>query len=322
MEQDIFPDYIQSIDIAKSDSQTNSECEEPWINKREIKILNPPKNQDDNIDNNKENRKQIKIEENVEEHYNVKNSQIHCGFSKQNPKNRQADLFKVVKKRESASKKNLNNDADIKEQIMLKSVEMFDIKYEPQEDKMNLDIFENKKFPGVQNLNNNKEKKNQKNSNALLNIEKNKEIDATKFTTETRKKENTDKEEYAPYKELNIFHKSPFFHYLVKTLSFFILNIIIYINDIANSKYNLNKEYIINKEYTITKNNYIEILEGPIIDIIIEKYWNTDDKILKNKENIDNLLEKEKNNIKAKKKLINIVLSTKEKVYFFKLFKK
>ena len=321
MEQDIFPDYIQNIDKLKLALLTNSECEEPWINKREIKILNPPKNQDDNIDNNKENRKQIKIEENVEEHYNVKNSQIHCGFSKQNPKNRQADLFKVVKKRESASKKNLNNDADIKEQIMLKSVEMFDIKYEPQEDKMNLDIFENKKFPGVQNLNNNKEKKNQKNSNALLNIEKNKEIDATKFTTETRKKENTDKEEYGPYKELNIFHKSPFFHYLVKTFSFFILNIIIYINDIANSKYNLNKEYIVKKEYAINENNYIKILEGSIIDIILEKYWNSNEQTLKIKEDIDNLLEKEKNNTKAKIKLVKIILSTEAKIIFLNYLK-
>ena len=312
----IFPDYIQSIDMAKSDSQTNSECEEPSIINRNIIILHSSKNKEENISKN-ENRKQIKIEENAEKYYNVKKAQIQCEFSKQNSKNRHTDLFKVDEKRESATKKNLNNDEEIKEENMIANMEMFTIECESQDEKMDLDI----KIHNILSLKNNKEKKNQKNSNTLLNIEKNKEINTTKYTTETQKKKNKDKKEYAAYKELNKFHSSTFFLYLVKTFSIFILNIIIYISNIANSKYNLNKEYIINKEYTITKNNYIEILEGPIIDIIIEKYWNTNDKILKNKENIDNLLEKEKNNIKAKKKLINIVLSTKAKFIFLNYLK-
>ena len=305
----IFLDYIQSIDMEKSDSQTNSKCEEPWINKGKKIILNPSENQEKNI-YNKENRKQIQLKENVEEPY-IKQISI---------KN-QTNLFKVEEKRESAIKKSLNNDAEIKEQIMLKNMEMFNIKYESQEEKVDLDRFENIKFQNIQSLKNNKEKKHQKNSNALLNIEKIKEINTTKFTTETGNKKNKDKKEYVPYKEMNKFHNSPFFHYLVKTFSFFILNIIIYINDIANSKYNLNKEYIINKEYTITESNYVKILEGCIIDIILEKYWNTNDKTLKIKENIDDLLEKEKNNTKAKIKLLYIILSTKAKVFFLNYLK-
>ena len=183
--------------------------------------------------------------------------------------------------------------------------------------KIGSDIIDNSELSAFQSLRNNKNRKQPQNSNKLVNNEERTENYITKCTTDSRKNEVLKSDD----EKLKKLYKSPFGKYLVLTLSCFINNIIACINYYAKSTCKMKKEYIRIKKYTITQDNYIKILDGLIIDIILEKHWKGKKDFLEIQKSLNYLLEKEMENKKEKVKLLKIIVNSKVKDMFINYLK-
>ncbi len=101
-----------------------------------------------------------------------------------------------------------------------------------------------------------------------------------------------------------------------------LINIIDFINKIANSKYKIELEDISKRdEFDINKDNFIDILNGNMYNIFIGKHWKTNKKndledYEKIKKIINSLLQNEKNNNKKKMKLLSILFYSNVKTIY------
>ena len=108
-------------------------------------------------------------------------------------------------------------------------------------------------------------------------------------------------------------YKSSFWKkYLQKIFSCFIISVITYFNDIAESIYGLEKSYFPIREFEITKDNYLGILKGYIKDYIF---------IENDKKKLNELLNMEKKYKRQKIELLEFIASTEVNVMFLNYLK-
>ena len=163
----------------------------------------------------------------------------------------------------------------------------------------------NSEFLNIQNVEQNREKNNQKKLEELPNNEKTQPNLSTKITNDTSD----------IYKELEKLFNSLFWrNYFIKTFSNFRKKTYEFINDTAAAICDMEKEYIPFKEQTITIFNYKRILESTVEEFICDGNDEACQKLL------NELLEKEKKK-QIKIKILNVMISTKTKNMFLNYLK-
>ena len=300
----IDPNYISFNGKTDSNSLTDREYEKNSIGNKKAIVLQAAKEVGEQ---NLKNENKMVREEGIKNNKcnTVKEAQKALSPSLTKTKK---DITILIPKKETEKspmkncqeKKERGND----EQIKPKNPKIIDQKKGDYE-KSNLDKMANSEFLNIQNVEQNREKNNQKKLEELPNNEKTQPNLSTKITNDTSD----------IYKELEKLFNSLFWrNYFIKTFSNFRKKTYEFINDTAAAICDMEKEYIPFKEQTITIFNYKRILESTVEEFICDGNDEACQKLL------NELLEKEKKK-QIKIKILNVMISTKTKNMFLNYLK-
>ena len=300
----IDPNYISFNGKTDSNSLTDREYEKNSIGNKKAIVLQAAKEVGEQ--NLKKENKMVREE-------GIKNNK--CNTVKEAQKALSPSLTKTKKDitilipKKETEKSPMKNCQEKKErgneeQIKPKNPKTIDQKKGDYE-KSNLDKMANSEFLNIQNVEQNREKNNQKKLEELPNNEKTQPNLSTKITNDTSD----------IYKELEKLFNSLFWrNYFIKTFSNFRKKTYEFINDTAAAICDMEKEYIPFKEQTITIFNYKRILESTVEEFICDGNDEACQKLL------NELLEKEKKK-QIKIKILNVMISTKTKNMFLNYLK-
>ena len=300
----IDPNYISFNGKTDSNSLTDREYEKNSIGNKKAIVLQAAKEVGEQ--NLKKENKMVREE-------GIKNNK--CNTVKEAQKTLSPSLTKTKKDltilipKKETEKSPMKNCQEKKErgneeQIKPKNPKIIDQK-KGDDEKSNLDKMANSEFLNIQNVEQNREKNNQKKLEELPNNEKTQPNLSTKITNDTSD----------IYKELEKLFNSLFWrNYFIKTFSNFRKKTYEFINDTAAAICDMEKEYIPFKEQTITIFNYKRILESTVEEFICDGNDEACQKLL------NELLEKEKKK-QIKIKLLNVMISTKTKNMFLNYLK-
>lgn len=300
----IDPNYISFNGKTDSNSLTDREYEKNSIGNNKAIVLQAAKEVGEQ--NLKKENKMVREE-------GIKNNK--CNTVKEAQKTLSPSLTKTKKDitilipKKETEKSPMKNCQEKKErgneeQIKPKNPKIIDQK-KGDDEKSNLDKMANSEFLNIQNVEQNREKNNQKKLEELPNNEKTQPNLSTKITNDTSD----------IYKELEKLFNSLFWrNYFIKTFSNFRKKTYEFINDTAAAICDMEKEYIPFKEQTITIFNYKRILESTVEEFICDGNDEACQKLL------NELLEKEKKK-QIKIKLLNVMISTKTKNMFLNYLK-
>ena len=300
----IDPNYISFNGKTDSNSLTDREYEKNSIGNKKAIVLQAAKEVGEQ--NLKKENKMVREE-------GIKNNK--CNTVKEAQKALSPSLTKTKKDitilipKKETEKSPMKNCQEKKErgneeQIKPKNPKIIDQK-KGDDEKSNLDKMANSEFLNIQNVEQNREKNNQKKLEELPNNEKTQPNLSTKITNDTSD----------IYKELEKLFNSLFWrNYFIKTFSNFRKKTYEFINDTAAAICDMEKEYIPFKEQTITIFNYKRILESTVEEFICDGNDEACQKLL------NELLEKEKKK-QIKIKILNVMISTKTKNMFLNYLK-
>ena len=300
----IDPNYISFNGKTDSNSLTDREYEKNSIGNKKAIVLQAAKEVGEQ--NLKKENKMVREE-------GIKNNK--CNTVKEAQKALSPSLTKTKKDitilipKKETEKSPMKNCQEKKErgneeQIKPKNPKTIDQK-KGDDEKSNLDKMANSEFLNIQNVEQNREKNNQKKLEELPNNEKTQPNLSTKITNDTSD----------IYKELEKLFNSLFWrNYFIKTFSNFRKKTYEFINDTAAAICDMEKEYIPFKEQTITIFNYKRILESTVEEFICDGNDEACQKLL------NELLEKEKKK-QIKIKILNVMISTKTKNMFLNYLK-
>ena len=300
----IDPNYISFNGKTDSNSLTDREYEKNSIDNKKAIVLQAAKEVGEQ---NLKNENKMVREEGIKNNKcnTVKEAQKALSPSLTKTKK---DITILIPKKET-EKSPMKNCQEKKErgneeQIKPKNPKTIDQKKGDYE-KSNLDKMANSEFLNIQNVEQNREKNNQKKLEELPNNEKTQPNLSTKITNDTSD----------IYKELEKLFNSLFWrNYFIKTFSNFRKKTYEFINDTAAAICDMEKEYIPFKEQTITIFNYKRILESTVEEFICDGNDEACQKLL------NELLEKEKKK-QIKIKILNVMISTKTKNMFLNYLK-
>ena len=300
----IDPNYISFNGKTDSNSLTDREYEKNSIDNKKAIVLQAAKEVGEQ---NLKNENKMVREEGIKNNKcnTVKEAQKALSPSLTKTKK---DITILIPKKET-EKSPMKNCQEKKErgneeQIKPKNPKTIDQK-KGDDEKSNLDKMANSEFLNIQNVEQNREKNNQKKLEELPNNEKTQPNLSTKITNDTSD----------IYKELEKLFNSLFWrNYFIKTFSNFRKKTYEFINDTAAAICDMEKEYIPFKEQTITIFNYKRILESTVEEFICDGNDEACQKLL------NELLEKEKKK-QIKIKILNVMISTKTKNMFLNYLK-